>query len=623
MEGQANAGVLEYGSDIARDTYAKDTPGQTPGVDHSPEQHQHKPNLALDGVPHQGGELSKPNFEKDAGMGKVAEAKEMKGKNCGCGKDPCETYGKEPVEERNTNVKDHPIKIKATVGKAKPIPGHPDYKKEEVEIDEAGRWETTSQGKAYRRLSPEEKARRAKANMLMKKSGAPKSRIKVGKQGIGKLKSVYKGSKLQRNDVMSDLIADLEMAYLGEAMSDSERKQAAAKIFRMHQAKQAAKQASTALGKKSDPAAKAARRDSAGYKTSDDSHLDSKPKAPEKKRGRGERDLPHIVSQLRGVVDTKDGKPSAVKFKDGTSKSVSPDHAKKWLKKHDSAKPADKLSMYKSHDSHKSFQSHVGEAVDKDDTEVLKKLSKDLKGSMKAHGKQKKALDKAINEGSKPNNPKLWAAKKAAAKAKFDVYPSAYANGWAAKAYKKAGGTWRSESVEHDLNELSGKTLSNYIQKSANPVKKNSAVNLASRGGYKLGSSGPHDIDAGEKEDMKAYNRGQGMQRAAIKLQKKMYGKKTNEAIEEAMKNVYGEAWFDTASYPTHKDHRKKTADRKTADALNSPNTLKKRQEMHPAHRKAYDAKVRQNNYDKHGVGSKKETTPLDKKLHHPDVKAP
>ena len=83
------------------------------------------------------------------------------------------------------------------------------------------------------------------------------------------------------------------------------------------------------------------------------------------------------------------------------------------------------------------------------------------------------------------------------------------------------------------------------------------------------------------------------------------------------------EAWFDTNSWPTHKDHRKKTADRKTADTLNKPDTLKKRQQMHPAHRKAYDAKVRQNNYDKHGVGSKKETTPLDKKLHHPDVKAP
>ena len=106
MEQQANAGVLEYGSDIARDTYSKDTPGQTPGIDHSPEQHQHKPNLALDGVPEVGGTLKKPNFEKDAGMGKVAEAKDMKVKNCGCGKDPCETYGskEEQMKEAFTPI---------------------------------------------------------------------------------------------------------------------------------------------------------------------------------------------------------------------------------------------------------------------------------------------------------------------------------------------------------------------------------------------------------------------------------------------------------------------------------------------------------------------------------------
>jgi hypothetical protein len=43
---------------------------------------------------------------------------------------------------------------------------------------------------------------------------------------------------------------------------------------------------------------------------------------------------------------------------------------------------------------------------------------------------------------STPKNPKLWAATKSAAKQKFDVYPSAYANAWAAKEYKKKGGTW-------------------------------------------------------------------------------------------------------------------------------------------------------------------------------------
>ena len=38
---------------------------------------------------------------------------------------------------------------------------------------------------------------------------------------------------------------------------------------------------------------------------------------------------------------------------------------------------------------------------------------------------------------------------KAAAKAKFDVYPSAYANGWAAKKYKAMGGGWKSVSEQH------------------------------------------------------------------------------------------------------------------------------------------------------------------------------
>jgi len=42
-----------------------------------------------------------------------------------------------------------------------------------------------------------------------------------------------------------------------------------------------------------------------------------------------------------------------------------------------------------------------------------------------------------------PTDPGKWAASKAAAKAKFDVYPSAYANGWAAKNYKSKGGGWR------------------------------------------------------------------------------------------------------------------------------------------------------------------------------------
>ena len=50
----------------------------------------------------------------------------------------------------------------------------------------------------------------------------------------------------------------------------------------------------------------------------------------------------------------------------------------------------------------------------------------------------------AVKKGSpKPTNPALWSRVKAEAKKKFDVYPSAYANAWAAKEYKKRGGGWR------------------------------------------------------------------------------------------------------------------------------------------------------------------------------------
>lgn len=53
-----------------------------------------------------------------------------------------------------------------------------------------------------------------------------------------------------------------------------------------------------------------------------------------------------------------------------------------------------------------------------------------------------------ITEENKPTNPALWSKAKALAKQKFDVYPSAYANGWAAKWYKSKGGGWKSVSEE-------------------------------------------------------------------------------------------------------------------------------------------------------------------------------
>ena len=55
-------------------------------------------------------------------------------------------------------------------------------------------------------------------------------------------------------------------------------------------------------------------------------------------------------------------------------------------------------------------------------------------------------LEEKLNlflEKNVPTNPSKWAYYKGQAKKKFDVYPSAYANAWAAKKYKAAGVSWK------------------------------------------------------------------------------------------------------------------------------------------------------------------------------------
>ena len=52
------------------------------------------------------------------------------------------------------------------------------------------------------------------------------------------------------------------------------------------------------------------------------------------------------------------------------------------------------------------------------------------------------AAKKKKSGGSpKPKNPKLYASVKAEAKRKFKVYPSAYANAWLVRTYKKRDGS--------------------------------------------------------------------------------------------------------------------------------------------------------------------------------------
>ena len=64
-----------------------------------------------------------------------------------------------------------------------------------------------------------------------------------------------------------------------------------------------------------------------------------------------------------------------------------------------------------------------------------------------------KLSEEQLDEKNKPTNPGLWSKAKSLARSKFDVYPSAYANGWASKWYKSKGGGWRATKEEVELQE--------------------------------------------------------------------------------------------------------------------------------------------------------------------------
>jgi hypothetical protein len=74
-------------------------------------------------------------------------------------------------------------------------------------------------------------------------------------------------------------------------------------------------------------------------------------------------------------------------------------------------------------------------------------------------GKKPINVKTKVEKKNVPTNPKLYAEVKAAAKRKFDVYPSAYANGWLVQEYKRRGGKYKTvakgsvglaKHVEHD-----------------------------------------------------------------------------------------------------------------------------------------------------------------------------
>lgn len=79
---------------------------------------------------------------------------------------------------------------------------------------------------------------------------------------------------------------------------------------------------------------------------------------------------------------------------------------------------------------------------------VKRKKEQDPVTDRPGTGGTPKMVSNRIKEENEPTNPSLWAKAKSLARSKFDVYPSAYANGWAAKWYKERGGGWRTKKNE-------------------------------------------------------------------------------------------------------------------------------------------------------------------------------
>jgi len=87
----------------------------------------------------------------------------------------------------------------------------------------------------------------------------------------------------------------------------------------------------------------------------------------------------------------------------------------------------------------------------------------------------------ALMEKNKPTKPELWAQAKSKARAKFDVYPSAYANGWAVKWYNEQGGGWKSVSEGKTFSVFSKEITEGSTQINNKTIEQNAEARKRAR----------------------------------------------------------------------------------------------------------------------------------------------
>ena len=134
----------------------------------------------------------------------------------------------------------------------------------------------------------------------------------------------------------------------------------------------------------------------------------------------------------------------------------------------------------------------------------IEKVAKALKKASNTHAKQAKTLEaiKLKKGGSASDvpdnvaNPSLYRKAKAKAKAKFDVYPSAYANGWMVQEYKRMGGKYKGatggevtlDPEKSDLNK-DGR-LSKYERARGTAIAKSMAKKMSGGGSVMIQARG-------------------------------------------------------------------------------------------------------------------------------------
>ena len=97
-----------------------------------------------------------------------------------------------------------------------------------------------------------------------------------------------------------------------------------------------------------------------------------------------------------------------------------------------------------------------------------RQAGKDTKSKQVKEEMERKTLEERMQlflEKNVPTSPSKWAYWVGQAKKKFDVYPSAYANGWAAKQYKAAGGSWKSKTKKESvtIEDANGNTFAEVV----------------------------------------------------------------------------------------------------------------------------------------------------------------